>query len=135
MTRTCRRASRVVPGVLVLSLCFSSPLLAQRSDRATITGVVTDEQGHAISRATVTIHSVETGVDTVLVTNDAGAYQSLPLVLGRYTVTVNLTVFKKATTPEMLLSGGDLARRDLTIAAAVASVVLAVPRDANAETT
>jgi carboxypeptidase family protein len=114
MTRTCRRASRVVPGVLVLSLCFSSLLLAQRSDRATITGVVTDEQGNAIPRATVTIHSVETGVDTVLVTNDAGAYQSPPLVLGRYTVTVNLTGFKKATT-EMLLSGGDLARRDLTI--------------------
>ena len=108
-------ALRVVTGVLGLSVWLSSPLLAQRSDRATIGGVVTDEQGKAVPTATVTILNVETGVDTVLVTNEAGAYQSPPLVLGRYTVTVDLTGFKTATTPEILLSGGDLTRRDVTM--------------------
>jgi hypothetical protein len=98
-----------------LSAWSSSPLLAQRADRATLSGVVTDEQGSAIPGATVTIRNVGTGVETVLVTNEAGAYQSPPLVLGRYTVAVDLTGFKKATTPEILLSGGDLIRRDVTL--------------------
>ena len=63
-----------------------------------ISGVVTDAQGSAVPGATVTISNEATGVDTVLVTNAAGAYTSPPLVLGRYSVTVDLTGFKKAVT-------------------------------------
>ena len=42
---TCRRILRVVATGVCLSLWLSSPLLAQRADRATISGVVTDAQG------------------------------------------------------------------------------------------
>ena len=38
---------------LLLSLSWSSPLLAQRSDRAVIGGVVTDAQGSPVPGATV----------------------------------------------------------------------------------
>ena len=54
------------------------PLLAQRADRATISGVVADEQGAPVPGATVTIKNEETAVETVLITNDAGAYSSPP---------------------------------------------------------
>src|SRR6187455_2641533 len=109
--------SRLGAAGIAFSLClfFSSPLLAQRSDRATISGVVTDEQGNAVPGATVTIHNDGTGVNSVLVTNAAGAYTSPPLVLGRYTVTVDLTGFKKAVTTGILLQGGDAIRHDASL--------------------
>ena len=65
--------------------------------------------------ATVTIHNEATGVDTVLVTNAAGAYTSPPLVLGRYSVTVDLTGFKKAVSAGILLEGGDQLRQDMVL--------------------
>jgi hypothetical protein len=105
----------VVVTVLCLSLGSSSPLLAQRSDRATISGVVTDAQDSPIPGATVTVHNEETGVDTIRVTNTAGAYTTPPLVLGRYTVTVDLTGFKKTVTSGILLQGGDAIRHDVSL--------------------
>src|SRR6266540_4296001 len=112
--------SRVAPvppvlTVLCLSLCLSSPLLAQRSDRAVIGGVVTDPQGSGVPGATVTITNEETGVETVLVTNSAGAYTTNPLVLGRYSVKVNSSGFKTGTRSGIALRAGDVVRHDVTL--------------------
>jgi hypothetical protein len=115
VARTCPGVPRVVVTVLSLILCFSTSLLAQRADRAIISGVVTDAQGSNVPGATVTVRNVATGVDTVLVTNDAGAYTTPPLVLGRYTVTVDLTGFKKAVTPEIVVQGGEAVRQDVVL--------------------
>ena len=113
MSRRYRVGPRVVFTTLCLSLCLSTPLLAQRADRAVISGVVTDEQSAAMPGATVTIHNEETGVDSVLVTNAAGAYTSPPLVLGRYSVTVDMQGFKRAVTRGILLQGGESVRHDV----------------------
>ena len=104
-----------VAAVLCLSLCVTSPVLAQRADRGNISGVVVDPQGSAIPGATVTVRNEATGVDTVLVTNAAGAYTTPPLVLGRYSVTVDLTGFKKAVSTGILLEGGAQVRQDITL--------------------
>jgi hypothetical protein len=101
------------PLLWLLVLCLAIPAHAQRADRATISGVVTDEQGAAVPGATVTVTNEGTGVDTVLVTNNAGAYATPPLVLGRYTVKVDLTGFKTAVTSGILLQGGDAIRHDV----------------------
>ena len=100
---------------LAALLLAGTPLLAQRADRATISGVVSDEQGAPVPGATVTIKNEETAVETVLITNDAGAYSSPPLVLGRYSVSVDLTGFKKSVTTGILLQGGDQIRRDVAM--------------------
>src|SRR5262245_53200050 len=113
MSRPCRVGPRVVLTTVCLSLCLSTPLLAQRADRAVISGVVTDQQSAAMPGATVTIHNEATGVDTVLVTNAAGAYTSPPLVLGRYSVTVDMQGFKRAVTKGILLQGGESVRHDV----------------------
>src|SRR5215216_4451417 len=105
MTRTLRFAF-VAVALVCVSLGASTPLLAQRADRATISGVVTDAQGSAVPGATVVIRNEATGVDTTLVTNAAGAYTSPLLVLGQYAVTVDLTGFKKSVTSGILLRGG-----------------------------
>ena len=61
------------------------------------------------------IRNEATGVNTVLVTNAAGAYTSPPLVLGRYSVTVDLSGFKKAVSSGILLEGGDQVRQDMML--------------------
>src|SRR5438093_5153882 len=109
---------RILPASLVfilLSLAASSPLLAQRSDRAVIGGVVTDAQGSPVPGATVTVRNEATGVETNLVTNSAGAYTTAPLVLGTYTVSVNLTGFKKAVASGIVLGPGDVVRHDVAL--------------------
>src|SRR3989449_1731312 len=101
--------------VLCLSLCLSSPLLAQRSDRGVIGGVVTDPQAAALPGATVTVRNEATGVENVLTTNGAGAYTTNPLVLGPYSVTVTLTGFKKAVASGITLRAGDTIRHDVSL--------------------
>src|SRR6476646_5501553 len=115
MTRTYTVGPRVLFATLCLSVCLSTSLLAQRADRAIISGVVTDAQGAAVPGATVTISNEATGGNTVQVTNAAGAYTSPPLVLGRYSVTVDLTGFKKALSSSILLEGGDQFRQDMIL--------------------
>jgi len=114
------KSHRVVSwGVLAaLSLgvgATAPPAFAQRSDRATISGVITDAQGAPVPGATVTIKSEETAVETVAVTNESGAYTVPPLVLGKYTVTVDLQGFKKAVTSGILLQGGESIRHDVAL--------------------
>src|SRR5262245_53104447 len=116
MLRVSVATARVLISLFVLSLSFAPPLLAQRSDRATISGVVTDNQGAAVPGATVTIKNEETGVESVQISNSAGAYTSPPLVLGRYSVTVDLTGFKKSVTTGILLQGGFAIRHDVALA-------------------
>jgi hypothetical protein len=114
VTRTDLVTFRVVIAVVCVALLgLTSPLFAQRADRAIISGIVTDEQGSAVPGATVTITNEATGVATVLVTNDSGAYTSPPLVLGRYSVKVDLQGFKTSTASGIQLEGGAVIRHDV----------------------
>jgi len=102
--------------VALAILCLSSLLLAQRSDRGIITGLVTDQTGSSVSGATVKVRNEETGVETTLITNDAGAYTTPPLVLGSYSVTVEHSGFKTAVNSGILLQGAETIRKDFTLA-------------------
>jgi hypothetical protein len=129
-------AARPILMLLCLSLCLSSPLLAQRTDRGSISGVVMDTQGSAVPGATVTIRNEETGVEIVLVTNQAGAYQSNPLVLGHYSVTAALEGFKTAVTTGIDLRAGDVVRQDVTLeVGAVTETVEVVSREGGLDVT
>ena len=101
--------------VLLAVLCFSLPVQAQRSDRAILTGVVNDPGGSSVAGATVRIRNEGTGVETVLTTNDAGAYTTPPLVLGTYSVNVDHSGFKTAVNSGILLSGGEIVRQDVVL--------------------
>ena len=82
--------------VFVAWICLANSVQAQRADRGIITGIVTDPTGSAVVGAAVKVHNDGTGVDTVLMTNDAGAYTTPPLVLGTYSITVDHAGFKTA---------------------------------------
>jgi hypothetical protein len=101
--------------LFLVLLAVSGLLLAQRADRATITGVVADQSGANVVGATVKIRSDDTGVETALTTNDAGAYTSPLLVLGTYTVSVENPGFKTAIRSGIALTGGQVHRVDVTL--------------------
>src|SRR5258707_2978558 len=127
MTRT-----YLVVGILVaMVLSLSSPLQAQRADRAVISGVVTDSTGSALAGATVKIKNVGTGVETALTTNASGAYSSPLLILGSYSVTVDHPGFKTSVNSGILLTGAETVRQDVTLA--VGSVSESVEVQANSE--
>jgi hypothetical protein len=104
----CRRLSLVC-------LVFAALLLAQRADRATITGVVIDPNGAYVVGANVKIRNEATGVETVLVSNDAGAYTTPLLTLGTYTVTVEHPGFKTFVRSGIQLTGGAVYRQDANL--------------------
>src|SRR5438067_1729807 len=101
---------------IVLVICLSSPLLAQRSDRGIITGIVVDPTGSSVAGATVKIRNEGTGVETSLVTNSSGSYTTPPLVLGSYSITVDHAGFKTAVNSGILLQGAETIRKDVTLA-------------------
>ena len=102
--------------VVLAVLCLNSLLLAQRSDRGIITGIVTDPTGSSVSGATVKVRNEGTGVETALVTNDAGAYTTPPLVLGSYSVTVDHAGFKTSVNSGITLQGAETIRKDVFLA-------------------
>ncbi len=102
--------------VVLAVLCLSGLLLAQRSDRGIISGIVTDPTGSSVTGATVKVRNEGTGVETALVSNDAGAYTTPPLVLGSYSVTVDHAGFKTAVNSGILLQGAETIRKDVVLA-------------------
>lgn len=94
-------------------LALAGLMFAQRADRATITGVITDPSGNVIPAATVRIRSHDTNVETVLATNEAGVYTSPLLVLGTYTVSVEYSGFKTGVRSNIQLLGGQTYRVDV----------------------
>jgi hypothetical protein len=101
--------------VVLSTVCLSIPLLAQRSDRGIVTGIVTDPSGSAIQGATVKVRNEGTSVDTVLTTNEAGAYTTPPLVLGTYSVIVDHPGFKTTINSGILLLGAETIRQDIAL--------------------
>ncbi len=96
-----------------LFLVVAGLVFAQRADRATVTGVVTDPTGNSIAAALVKVRDDDTGVVTDLTTNGAGVYSSPSLVLGTYTISVEVAGFKTAIRYGIRLVGGQVFRQDI----------------------
>jgi hypothetical protein len=77
----------------LLLLAFTATLLAQ-IDRATMTGIVTDPSHSVVQDATVTLTSVETGIERFTTTNGVGAYSFSSLPVGKYTASIAATGFQ-----------------------------------------
>ena len=116
--------------VVLAALSLSVPALAQRADRGIITGIVTDPSGSAVAEAAVKIRNEGTGVETALVTNNAGAYTTPPLVLGTYSITVDHAGFKKSVSSGIQLLGAETIRKDMTLAIGAVTESVEVTADA-----
>src|SRR5438045_5741165 len=111
------RTYRAVGTLAVATILFlANPLYAQRSDRGTITGVVTDTTGSSLTGATVKIKNLGTGVETILTTNASGAYSSPLLILGTYSITVDHPGFKASLSSGIVITGAETVRQDIALA-------------------
>ncbi|HEV7376797.1 MAG TPA: TonB-dependent receptor [Pyrinomonadaceae bacterium] len=102
---TNRRITRILScvGALVLLLAvFALPTFAQ-TNKGTITGTVTDQNGGAVVGATVTVINVGTNAERTVTTDDSGNYEVPLLDPGNYRVTVTATSFKKTIQENVVL--------------------------------
>lgn len=81
---------------LVISLGLIGSAVGQDDTSATVLGQVTDAAGAAVPNATVVVTNTVTGQSRTVQTNDEGLYNVYPLIPGDYTVSVEMTGFKKS---------------------------------------
>ncbi|HMC74961.1 MAG TPA: carboxypeptidase-like regulatory domain-containing protein, partial [Terriglobales bacterium] len=125
------RKSHLAVGLfsLLVIVCLNASLLAQRSDRGIITGIVTDSSGSSVPGATVKVRNEGTGVETILTTNGAGSYTTPPLVLGTYSVIVDHTGFKTSANSGISLLGAETIRKDVALAVGAVTETVEVKGD------
>ncbi len=90
------RLARLGTALLVATVALGLPGSSTAQDaRGTITGTVQDASKGVIPGASVTITNVTMGTAVTVVTNELGWFQAPYLIPGAYSVTVELTGFKK----------------------------------------
>jgi hypothetical protein len=95
-------------------LCLPALTLAQ-DFRATIVGRVTDQSRAAIPNAQVTVKNLGTNEVTTMTTSDEGNYRVPFLRPGAYSITVEVTGFKKSTRDNLELVISQVATVDFTL--------------------
>ena len=104
--------------ILVILGC-SLPLRGQ-TDRATLSGTVSDNSDSLIASARIKVRSVATGLEYDAATNSAGVYIVNSLPVGQYTATIVANGFGKLEFEPFSLQVGE--RRVLNAKLSVSSV-------------
>jgi hypothetical protein len=92
--------------ILVLAMSVAAARAQSQATNGTIEGIVRDAQGGALPGVTVTVKNTDTGVERVVVSNDAGSYRAPLLPLGTYTLSAELQGFTKFEQQGISLSAG-----------------------------
>lgn len=88
--------SKIALCCAMAALAMTPVLLIGQIETGTVVGTVEDRTGAVIPGAAVVVKSLDSGIVTELVTNDAGRYQAPPLKPGQYEVSVTSKGFKTA---------------------------------------
>jgi hypothetical protein len=105
-------------GILVFGFCIASfftPSLYAQTTYGSITGLVADSSGAAISGAEVTLTNMGTAEKRVQRTGPDGLYSFVNLLPGQYRIDVETSGFKRVTRPDVIVEVGQAARIDLTM--------------------
>src|SRR5690349_8977511 len=100
---------------VLVSLLISISAFAQQDARGTVTGHVTDLSGANIASADVRVTNVATGVAVNVKTNEAGNYNVPYLTPGIYTVSVELTGFRKFNRENVQIRVGETVSVDVQL--------------------
>lgn len=122
------RFTAVMCGV-VLALSFATTAMAQ-TNKATITGTVTDLTGAIIRGAKVTVTNTGTRAERVTTTSDSGTYSVPSLDPGEYTVTVEADGFKKSVQEKINLQTNDRLPIDAKLEIGQASEAVTITAEA-----
>src|ERR1041385_3510787 len=106
---------RLIP-FAVIALLLSIPLaVSAQVTTATMVGTVTDPGGAKVPAAEVTARNVDTGLSRTVKTNDDGDYRIEFLPIGKYSVEVTVTGFKKALLNDVVLQVNETSRVDVAL--------------------
>src|SRR6185369_9031051 len=94
--------------LLVLCLCSAAvPVMAQsQASTGQIAGIVTDSQGAAIVKATVTASNKQTGLSRAATSNEDGLYSIILLPPGFYSVTAEASGFASTSIKDVEVTVG-----------------------------
>src|SRR5262249_37075828 len=100
----------------VIALLFAVPaVVTAQVTTATIVGNVTDSGGANVAGAQVTARNLETGLTRSTMSGDEGAYRLEFLPVGKYSIEVSYTGFKKTLLNDIVLQINDTARVDVAL--------------------
>lgn len=102
-----------IPGVLLFT-AFSSPIGAQVVG-GTLTGIVSDPSGAALSDASVLIHNEETSNERKLITGADGRFSAPSVPIGTYTISIQHDGFTPQRRTEIPLTVGQSKEIDFTL--------------------
>ncbi|MGI8995081.1 MAG: carboxypeptidase regulatory-like domain-containing protein [Pyrinomonadaceae bacterium] len=114
---------------LMLLLVFALPTLAQ-TNKATITGTVTDQNGAAVANADVKVTNVNTGATREVKTNDDGFYNVPLLDIGTYTVEASAPNFQTTKREDITLQTADTLAVDVQLQVGAITDVVTITTDA-----
>lgn len=119
-----KSVSRFLLVVLVMSLGLANATAQTTS--ATVTGTVTDQKGAAIPGASVVVESVQTHLQSKVLTNSAGFYRVAGLIPDTYSAMVTKQGFKSSVQSDIELHGQDQVEINfsLTVGAVTESVTV-----------
>lgn len=93
----------------------TTTVFSQVNSAGTISGRVTDSQGHAINGAIVSIVEGQTNVESKLTTNSSGFYSAGFLKPGSYSVKVSAVGFESALSQGLTLQVGQVLGQDFSL--------------------
>jgi hypothetical protein len=101
--------------IALLVLATAAPATWAQKDMGNIVGSVKDSTGAVVAEAKVAVTDIDHGTVFNSTTNSSGEYVAGPLRIGRYTVTVEKTGFKKAVAGPVTLNVQDRVAVDITL--------------------
>ncbi|MGA8086278.1 MAG: carboxypeptidase-like regulatory domain-containing protein [Terracidiphilus sp.] len=122
-----RRGRSWLLAVGAVFLFLSSLATAQEG---TILGTVSDPTGAVVSHASVSMVNLETGLNSVFVSDGAGLYVAPGLPIGHYTIKVTASGFKAIEKTGVVLQVGDRLRLDFALQVGAQTQTVTVEADA-----
>jgi Carboxypeptidase regulatory-like domain len=114
----------------LIVLCCASQAGFAQLDRGTISGILTDPTGSAISGANITVTNTAMGTQSSTLTTSAGVYTIPELPAGQYSVTVKVPGFRELIRNGITVSVGETASVDLQLAVGQATETITVTENA-----
>jgi hypothetical protein len=89
----------------LITACFAQ----SQAQNGEIAGTITDPNGAAVSKTSVTVRNLETGTTRIATTDESGVYRFPLLPLGTYRVTVEVSNFRRFVRDGITLATGQAA--------------------------
>lgn len=106
---------RLMSALLTCSLlsCLATAALAQTS--GSLSGTIKDPSGASLAGVAVTVKNLGTGEHLNTTTNDRGAFVFPSLMPGEYSLTAEISGFKKAELPQVVVAVSTPAKVNLSL--------------------